>query len=786
MTYTGLAPFARKFIGDSGNGGAIGLVPAPAAGDTAAGKFLSANGTWGIPSGTGGGTTTIGTFDSQSPAANGAVISGTSLYMQSASATVPGLVNIANQVFSGSKKFTSQLQVATATNFLALGITNPTTYTSASTTANRTFTTPDADSNSVIPTTATASQWVTNITSGGVQTKAQPAFTDISGVAASAQLPTPTTSLIGGVKAYNATANQWINAIDTTGTPLSTQPAFSNISGQANLTTQVTGVLPRANGGLGVGTAPTDGQIPIASTSTGNYAPATLTAGSGVTITNAAGSITIGLSGGSVVSSLTGTANQVLVNGLTTTQTGACTLTLPQSIGTGSTPTFTSIILSSGATANYVWTSTNTSGAGTWQPVSALGVSSITGTANQVIASASSGAVTLSTPQDIGTTSVVQHGKIGIGSAVATSAILSCSSTTLGFLPPVMTTTQKNAISTPASGLCVYDSTLGDFQFYNGSSWIGATGATSATGTANQVLVNGTSGSAQTGALTFTTPQAIGTSSSPTFGAMTITNNLTAGGSVAMGGASITSGIGLNVQGTVASQIQLGFAWLGDISGARMYSALGGSSLSFWCDNSTSSGIAFATNTPVIGGTWYLGWRFDNASLGLKVAGPLSAGDFTPGCKLSVIGNAAIGFSSGQTGPTNGLIVNGISAFGTATTIANTALTISNTSNYALNIVGGIVYAGWTGTKTANYTVTIPDQGVPVDSSGGAITITLPATVPTNGWSTTIKDIGGAVSTNNITISGNGHNIDGSASVVLVTAYSSKTIMAIGGAWAVI
>lgn len=41
------------------------------------------------------------------------------------------------------------------------------------------------------------------------------------------------------------------------------------------------------------------------------------------------------------------------------------------------------------------------------------------------------------------------------------SAIFSISSTTLGFLPPVMTTAQKNAIVTPAAGLVVFDSTLG-------------------------------------------------------------------------------------------------------------------------------------------------------------------------------------------------------------------------------------------------------------------------------------------------------------------------------------
>ncbi len=47
--------FTRPFIGDTGTGGIEGLVPAPGAGDAAAGKFLSAAGTWAVPAGGGGG-----------------------------------------------------------------------------------------------------------------------------------------------------------------------------------------------------------------------------------------------------------------------------------------------------------------------------------------------------------------------------------------------------------------------------------------------------------------------------------------------------------------------------------------------------------------------------------------------------------------------------------------------------------------------------------------------------------------------------------------------------------
>ena len=55
---------------------------------------------------------------------------------------------------------------------------------------------------------------------------------------------------------------------------------------------------------------------------------------------------------------------------------------------------------------------------------SATGVSSITGTANQVIASASVGAVTLSTPQDIATTSTPQFARLGLGQVADATRLL--------------------------------------------------------------------------------------------------------------------------------------------------------------------------------------------------------------------------------------------------------------------------------------------------------------------------------------------------------------------------
>jgi hypothetical protein len=55
--------------------------------------------------------------------------------------------------------------------------------------------------------------------------------------------------------------------------------------------------------------------------------------------------------------------------------------------------------------------------------------------------------------------------------SVNASAKLQVDSTTRGFLPPRMTTTQKNAIASPASGLVLYDSTTNKLCCYNGSTW---------------------------------------------------------------------------------------------------------------------------------------------------------------------------------------------------------------------------------------------------------------------------------------------------------------------------
>jgi hypothetical protein len=63
-------------------------------------------------------------------------------------------------------------------------------------------------------------------------------------------------------------------------------------------------------------------------------------------------------------------------------------------------------------------------------------------------------------------------GNLGIGTtSPSASAILDAQSTTKGVRMPNMTTTQKNAITSPATGLMVFDTTLAKLCVYSGVAW---------------------------------------------------------------------------------------------------------------------------------------------------------------------------------------------------------------------------------------------------------------------------------------------------------------------------
>ncbi len=182
------------------------------------------------------------------------------------------------------------------------------------------------------------------------------------------------------------------------------------VSGAPIIATPQAGAIQDVNkGGTGVGTI-AEGGIMIGHGT--NPISAT-------TLTN--GQLLVGATGSSpVAATLTGTANQVNV----TSASGSITLSTPQSIGTSSSPSFSNLSLSgkgtSAATTAGDGSSTLTTKGYVDGAVSAATLN-IVGTANQVIVASSGTTRTLSTPQNIGTSSSPTFAGLTL-SAKATSA----------------------------------------------------------------------------------------------------------------------------------------------------------------------------------------------------------------------------------------------------------------------------------------------------------------------------------------------------------------------------
>jgi hypothetical protein len=319
-----------------------------------------------------------------------------------------------------------------------------------------------------------------------------------------------------------------------------------------------------------------------------------LTSGGALTVASCTGCG----SGSSGVPSITGTANQVLVNGTSGSPvSSASTLTLPQAIGTSSAVNFGSVTSSGFITSSVSGSSTafsvnsggcsncflvdgngnanffgrvyangglvtgawpggpfttriDSSGNGTLVNLTVTGictgcgsgggVPSLTGTANQVLVNGTTGspistAATLTLPQAIGTSSNVQFGQI-IGTGVINGAAASGnafqnSAGSWAVLPngteggqtayfnsynngPIGSGVQR--IDSAGGGHFVNMNITGTFSC-TGSGCPAGGGVTGIQGSANQVLVNGTTSGFQINNVTLTLPQNIATGSAPTF-----------------------------------------------------------------------------------------------------------------------------------------------------------------------------------------------------------------------------------------------------------------------------
>jgi uncharacterized protein (TIGR02145 family) len=61
------------------------------------------------------------------------------------------------------------------------------------------------------------------------------------------------------------------------------------------------------------------------------------------------------------------------------------------------------------------------------------------------------------------------------GSPANASALLDVKSTSKGFLPPRMSTVQRDLISIPVAGLVIFNNTTSSLQLYNGTGWVSLT-----------------------------------------------------------------------------------------------------------------------------------------------------------------------------------------------------------------------------------------------------------------------------------------------------------------------
>jgi len=92
----------------------------------------------------------------------------------------------------------------------------------------------------------------------------------------------------------------------------------------------------------------------------------------------------------------------------------------------------------------------------------------------------------------ISSAALVAQDNMGIGTSVPNpSAVLHLEANDKGLLIPRLTTTQRNAIASPATGLLVFDTTSNQFWYFDGTIWVQAIGPAGPSG-ANGV--NGTNG----------------------------------------------------------------------------------------------------------------------------------------------------------------------------------------------------------------------------------------------------------------------------------------------------
>jgi hypothetical protein len=273
-----------------------------------------------------------------------------------------------------------------------------------------------------------------------------------------------------------------VNGITLTGTVTSSGSLTlgGTLSG-VSLTTQVSGTLPVANGGTGVTTS--TGTVAVVLSTSPTLVTPILGVASATSIATGLGAV------GTPAYTFTGNTNTGMwspaTGNIAISNNGVETVRIGSSgnvgIGTSSPGSFGLLALvknATGVTTGAVSNSNTTANDGakfasfySTTEMSSIGHYWDGGSFIGKVFSYGDLTFLLGSGTPVERMRIGNAGAVGIGTTANASALLDVQSTTKGVRMPNMTTTQKNAISSPAAGLMVFDTTLAKLCVYSGTAW---------------------------------------------------------------------------------------------------------------------------------------------------------------------------------------------------------------------------------------------------------------------------------------------------------------------------
>jgi hypothetical protein len=307
-------------------------------------------------------------------------------------------------------------------------------------------------------------------------------------------------------------------------------------------------------------------------------------------------------------------------------------------------------------------------GAGTLQ-VNNTGVTSLAGTANQITASASTGAVTLSAPQNLDTAAAFRIGSLGVNQAASTAGSVALTASANAM---TMFSLQRFTDTSPSGSFANFKTAGGSTLF--------------------SVDVAGAVTLQKVNKLTLTTPAAGATLTLADGKTFTVSNTLTFTGtdssSVAFGagGTVAYTGVDINTSGQVTAT-HLASALPVTQGGTGLTSGTSGGILAYTASGTLASSGALTANVPVIGGGAGVapssGARSGNTTTFATTSGTLTSGNCAKfDASGNVVDNGSTCGSGGGNVSNTGTPTSGQAAEWTSATVIQ-GVAVTGTGSYA-------------------------------------------------------------------------------------------------------